>query len=79
MVSEVISGAAVGLQTASQLRIPDWASRDGHYCVRLKGRWIMVPDEAVITEPNRAGRTIAWPIKGPSETFIRCFMSVSTA
>jgi hypothetical protein len=39
----------------------------------------MVPDEVVITEPNRAGRTIAWPIKGPSETFIRCFMSVSTA
>jgi hypothetical protein len=39
----------------------DWESKDGHYRVRLEGRWIDVPDDAVITEPNRAGRTMVWP------------------
>jgi len=53
---------------------PDWESKDGHYRVRLDGEWIMVPDEAVITEPNRAGRTMVWPIKGAWGTMIRCFM-----
>jgi hypothetical protein len=53
---------------------PDWESKDGHYRVRLDGEWIMVPDEAVITEPNRAGRTMVWPIKGSWGTMIRCFM-----
>jgi len=38
-----------------------------------------VPDDAVITEPNRAGRTMVWPytaVRGtdPPRTEIRCFM-----
>lgn len=53
---------------------PDWESKDGHYRVRLDGQWITVPDEAVITEPNRAGRTIVWPIRTASGTLIRCFL-----
>jgi hypothetical protein len=53
---------------------PDWESRDGHYRVRIDNEWIDVPDDAVITEPNRAGRTIVWPIKGSLGTSIRCFM-----
>ena len=53
---------------------PDWDSQDGHYRVRLDGQWIVVPDEAVITEPNRAGRTMVWPIKSAVGTSIRCFM-----
>ena len=53
---------------------PDWESREGHYRVRLDGEWIIVPDEAVITEPNRAGRTMVWPIKGFFGTSIRCFL-----
>ena len=31
----------------------DWESKDGHYRVRLENNWIDVPDEALITEPNR--------------------------
>jgi hypothetical protein len=46
----------------------------GHYRVRLDGVWLDVPDEAVITEPNRIGRTMVWPIKGYLGTAIRCFM-----
>jgi hypothetical protein len=53
---------------------PDWDSKDGHYRVRLDGEWIVVPDDAVITEPNRAGRTMVWPIKGSLGTMIRCFL-----
>ncbi len=33
---------------------PDWESKEGHYRVRLDNKWIDVPGEAVITEPNRA-------------------------
>lgn len=53
---------------------PDWDSKDGHYRVRIDGEWITVPDDAVITEPNRAGRTMVWPIKGTLGTTIRCFL-----
>ena len=52
----------------------DWESKDGHYRVRLDGQWIDVPEEAVITEPNRAGRTMVWPIRGYMGVTIRCFM-----
>lgn len=52
----------------------DWESKDGHYRVRLDGDWIDVPDDAVITEPNRVGRAMVWPIRGYLGLQIRCFM-----
>ena len=64
----------------------DWESRDGHYRVRIPrlgyvidGReqelvWVDVPEEAVISEPNRVGRTMVWPIYGYMGVTIRCFM-----
>ena len=52
----------------------DWESKDGHYRVRLEGQWVDVPDDAVITEPNRVGRTMVWPIKGTVGITIRCFL-----
>ncbi len=52
----------------------DWESANGHYRVRLDNEWVDVPDEAVITEPNRIGRTMVWPIRGYLGTTIRCFM-----
>ena len=33
----------------------DWDSQEGHYRVRIYGEWFVVPDEAVVTEPNRFG------------------------
>lgn len=53
---------------------PDWESKDGHYRVRVDNEWVDVPDDAVVTEPNRYGRTMVWPIKGTLGTSIRCFM-----
>lgn len=46
----------------------DWESKDGRYRVRLEGQWIDVPPDALITEPNRVGRTMVWPIKGRPES-----------
>lgn len=64
----------------------DWDSKDGHYRVRvprlgymIEGQqqelvWVDVPEEAVISEPNRVGRTMVWPIYGYMGVTIRCFM-----
>lgn len=52
----------------------DWDTRDGHYRVRLEGEWIEVPDDALITEANRAGRTMVWPIYQNGKPVIRCFI-----
>ena len=53
---------------------PDWDSKDGHYRVRLPEGWIDVPDDAVINEPNRDGRTMVWPLRGYLGVSVRCFM-----
>ncbi len=57
----------------------DWESDRGHYRVRLEGIWIEVPDDAVITTPNRAGRTMVWPMTSRNGMVvegitIRCFL-----
>lgn len=57
----------------------DWDFKDGHYRVRVEGQWIVVPDEAVLTQPNLAGRTMVWPIYyrtmgAPVRIEIRCFL-----
>ena len=44
----------------------DWDTQDGKYRVRLYGDWIVVPDNAVVTEPNKFGP------KGVTQ--IRCFL-----
>jgi hypothetical protein len=41
--------------------------------------WVDVPDNSVITEPNKAERTMVWPVHFEDETadedpYIRCFM-----
>src|SRR5215468_5363886 len=30
----------------------DWDTQEGHYRVRIYGKWFVVPDEAVVTEPT---------------------------
>jgi hypothetical protein len=60
----------------------DWEAKDGHYRVRVPKApgskemiWVDVPDDAVVTEPNRAGRTMVWPTYiGGGLGWIRCFM-----
>ena len=61
----------------------DWDTKDGHYRVRLPENadskvmiWVDVPDDAVITGPNKVGRTMVWPIYNDfyPDISIRCFM-----
>lgn len=57
----------------------DWDVTDGQYRVRIEGQWWNVPEEAIIKEPNRAGRTMVWPVyywqlDRALRIDIRCFM-----
>ena len=59
----------------------DWETKGAHYRVRVPvaanavdAIWVDVPDEAVITEPNKVGRTMVWPLYGLGPVSIRCFM-----
>jgi hypothetical protein len=52
-------------------RETEYDIRDSHYWVPVNGVWTEVPEEAVIKEPNKAGRPILWldPLQN-----IRCFI-----
>ena len=53
----------------------DWDMQGGHYRVRLNGVWILVPDDALITEPNKFGAAVVWPYQDEDgKTQIRCFL-----
>ncbi len=49
-------------------------TQDGHYRVRLDGQWIVVPDDRVVTQPNRIGPSIVWPQYLNGNPIVRCFM-----
>lgn len=59
---------------ATVLEDTDWEVRNGHYRARIEGEWVDVPDDAVVDEPNRAGRTLVWPYHQDGKPRIRCFM-----
>jgi hypothetical protein len=52
----------------------DWDTRDGDYRARPDEQWVVVPDDRVITQPNRVGRAIVWPQYLNSKPILRCFM-----
>lgn len=52
----------------------DWESKSGRYRVRIGGKWIDVPDDAVIDGPNLVGVAMVWPVEGYGGLTIRCFM-----
>ena len=53
----------------------DWDTQDGRYRVRLQGQWIVVPDAALVSEPNRFGPAVVWPYQDATgATQIRCFL-----
>ena len=58
----------------------DWDVDKGRYRVRLDGQWIVVPDAALVTEPNKFGPAVVWPYQGiDGTTQIRCFIPGSGA
>jgi hypothetical protein len=53
----------------------DWDTENGRYRVRLNGEWILVPESAVVMEPNRYGPAVVWPYMDTNgATQIRCFL-----
>jgi hypothetical protein len=63
----------------SAVSSPDWDIVEGHYRVRLLGRWCDVPDTALVKVPNRVGHAMVWPVYqhalgGIGSVSIRCFM-----
>jgi hypothetical protein len=53
----------------------DWDTQEGRYRVRLHGEWILVPENAVVTEPNKFGPAVVWPyMDSEGTTQIRCFL-----
>ena len=53
----------------------DWDMQNSHYRVFLHGEWIIVPDSAVVTGPNRYGPAVVWPYLGSDGNLnIRCFL-----
>ena len=52
----------------------DWDSQEGQYRVLIYGQWFVVPDAAVVTEPNRFGPAIGPYNDRYGNTQIRCFM-----
>ena len=58
----------------------DWDTKNGSYRVRLGGHWIVVPDDAVVPDPNIYGSAVAWPYQDANGiTQIRCFIPGSGA
>jgi hypothetical protein len=52
----------------------DWESNRGRYRVRIDNEWVIVPDGAVITQPNLIGRTMVWRHYIDGHPRVRCFM-----
>jgi hypothetical protein len=60
----------------------DWGMEGDHYWVRLNGKKIIVPDEALVTEPNKFGPAVVWPYFGTNydgsnnrdDIRVRCFL-----
>jgi hypothetical protein len=56
--------------------VPDaWEMQKNHYRVKIYGMWLVVPDTAVVRQPNRLGHAMVWidaPDDGPLG--VRCFL-----
>ena len=76
---KLASGKGLCCSFADGLTIEDvdWdtAGSNGTYRVRLDGKWIDVPDAALIKEPNKFGPAVVWPYRDvDGVTQIRCFL-----
>jgi hypothetical protein len=60
----------------------EWDTKDNKYRVFIQGEWIVVPDDAVISGPNKFGKAVVWlqdhadlaPGEINTITRIRCFI-----
>ena len=59
---------------ANRVDDADWETKDGHYRVRIDGEWVDVPNEAIVSGPNYAGRAMVWPYYLNGHPTARCFI-----
>lgn len=60
----------------------DWEVTSKGYRVRIQDLdgpmvWMDVPEDAVLNEPNRYGKTMVWPMYRDGHVTIRCFIAGS--
>lgn len=53
---------------------PEWRSARNGYQVFIEGRWIDVPDSAIVKEPNQFQRTMVWIMRSNEKIVVRCFL-----
>jgi hypothetical protein len=54
----------------------EWDTKDNNYRVFLRGEWTVVPDDAVLSGPNKFGKAMVW-FRNPwglPDTRILCFL-----
>lgn len=74
---QLASGKGLCCSFADGVKVEDvdWDTQDGRYRVRLQGEWIIVPEAALVTEPNCFGPAVVWPyMDAEGSTQIRCFL-----
>ena len=74
---DILDTEAVGKRTAQALSTRETVEPrlERRIRVRVYGQWLVVPDDAVVTEPNRFGPTVVWPYNDRfGNRQIRCFM-----
>src|ERR1700728_1682637 len=74
---QLASGKGLGCSFADGVKVEDvdWDTKDRRYRGRLQGEWIIVPEAALVVEPNRFGPSIVRPypdVEGTTQ--IRCFL-----
>lgn len=71
-----IRGACCSDADGALVKDADWETKDGHYRVLINGKWIDVPEDALITEPNKYGPAMVWgyPLNGGKDYYLRCFI-----
>jgi hypothetical protein len=52
----------------------EWDIFGDKYRVRLEGKWIDVPDEAIVEGPNRVGGARVWSMHQDGGPAVRCFL-----
>lgn len=45
-----------------------------HYRVKIEGKWVDVPDDALVDQPNKYGPALVWYYRSGDTFLIRCFM-----
>ena len=67
---------------AMKIEDADWGMTgdpENPYRVRLEGNWVLVPIGRVVSENNKAGVAIVWPIYEQGKPAARCFLPGSGA